>query len=104
MRMLLEIFNSYDKKQTGLIEVPFVSDILAKLDKPINNWQDFIPKVTMTKEGYLTFDEFLALLTELEAFYNKSTTNTGDSNVERTQKIHIAPDPKVLEFLKLLDD
>ncbi|EAS05998.2 EF hand protein (macronuclear) [Tetrahymena thermophila SB210] len=95
LRQLLELFNSFDLQQIGLITINYLHQILFKLQKETTQIDDIIMRIAITKEGYVSFDEFLAILTEIEK-------NSG--NGKKSKSYPIQADPKVVEFLRLLDE
>ena len=71
LKQLLELFNQYDSKQLGLVSTQNVIEILrvACKNRQLPDAEALLSLINnncMYKEGFQTFDEFLATLTLLE--------------------------------------
>ena len=64
--MLLQEFNVYDKKQIGMVPAENVPAIFSALGYPAEDLEEIVKYAMMTKEGFVTFDELLSIITETE--------------------------------------
>lgn len=102
MKLLLELFNKYDKQQKGMIQIGDLKEAIATIGNGytydlVND--DLIARTCITEKGYLTFDEFLSILSEIEL--QRDNCNTSD---KLAYKLFVEPDLRVIEFIKLLDN
>ena len=83
------IFDLHDKDNSGAIPSAQLGAILEKIGRSSDEARDMLADVDPDMEGTITFDEFMELLKKKDS---------------ETAALGEGPDPKVIEFLHILDE
>lgn len=81
---LREIFDLFDKEQSGHIEVKDLETIMGSLQRDPNEVREFIENVDPNSQGRIQFEEFLHLMQQVE---NK-IVKTGEPQQNFVQNDH----------------
>ena len=111
---LKEIFDLFDREQQGKINVKDLETIMSSLQRDPTEIREFIENVDPNSAGFISFDEFINLMQQVENRIVKSGgAGAGDvvTNDQQLQQavsrgglINIQADSKVLDFLRLLEE
>jgi len=111
---LKEIFDLFDREQQGKINVKDLETIMSSLQRDPTEIREFIENVDPNSAGFISFDEFINLMQQVENRIVKSggagagEVVTNDQQlqqaVSRGGLINIQADSKVLDFLRLLEE
>lgn len=111
---LKDIFDLFDKDQTGRIEVSDLENILTSLKRDPEEAKQMLEDIDPNNEGEITFQEFLKLMAKIENKIDKkgeveeAESERNEEGSERTKeapkRTTIQTDSRVLDFLILLED
>ena len=83
------IFDLHDKDNSGAIPSAQLGAILEKIGRSSDEAKDMLAEIDPDMEGTITFDEFMEMLKKKDS---------------ETAALGEGPDPKVIEFLHILDE
>lgn len=100
MKVLVELFKAYDTEKSGKIKANNLYEVASMLGKENQNVDEVLKRSNKTTDDLITLDEYKQIISELDR-PNVSVVES-ERQSEASQRVLITPDPKVIEFLKLL--
>jgi len=98
-KVFTDLFNEYDTEKTGKIKAEHLYEVASMLGKDDQNVDEVLKNNKKTKDDLITLADYKHLIAELD----KANTSVVESEAStQSQRVIITPDPKVLEFIKLL--
>lgn len=94
-----DLFNAFDTNKTGKIRADKLYEIASILGKDTRNVDDVLKQNRVSKDALINFETYQQFIGELDR-PNVSILESRAST--RSQRVIITPDPKVIEFIKLL--
>jgi Ca2+-binding EF-hand superfamily protein len=94
-----DLFNSFDPEKTGKIKAEKLYEIASILGKDSRNVDEVLKQNRVGKDASINFETYQQFIAELDR-PNVSILDSRQST--RSQRVIITPDPKVIEFIKLL--
>ena len=111
---LKDIFDLFDKDQSGKIESSDLENILTSLKRDPGEAQQMLNDIDPNHDGGITFQEFIQLMNKIENRLDKKdggddreTDNLGQDGGDAkdgNKRTTIQTDSRVLDFLILLED
>lgn len=112
---LKDIFDLFDKDQSGKIETSDLENILTSLKRDPDEAKQMLDDIDPNHDGQITFQEFIQLMSKIENKLDRKD-DLGDRDSERAdgdgeegkdgtiKRTTIQTDSRVLDFLILLED
>jgi len=112
---LKDIFDLFDKDQSGKIQSNDLENILTSLKRDPEEAKQMLDEIDPNHDGEITFNEFISLMGKIENKIDKKgegveenesekQDGAGDGDGDGPKKTTIQTDSKVLDFLRLLED
>lgn len=101
---LREIFDLFDKERIGSIDVKDLETIMGSLQRDPEEMQEFIENIDPNSHGRISFEEFLALMQQVENKIAKSGRQNQLQQFSNRGNMRVAADDKVVDFLRLLEE
>jgi len=99
----VDLFNSYDPQKTGRIKAENLYDIATRIGKESQNVDEVLKQHDKQREDKITLDEYQQMIIELDRPNTSAIVSERSQNSHsQSQRVVITPDPKVIEFIKLL--
>jgi len=95
----LDLFNSFDPEMTGKIKAGKIYEVASILGKDSRNVDEVLKQNRVGKDTSINYETYQQFIAELDR-PNVSILDSRQST--RSQRVIITPDPKVIEFIKLL--
>ena len=101
---LREIFDLFDKERIGSIDVKDLETIMGSLQRDPEEMREFIENIDPNSQGRISFEEFLALMQQVENKIAKSGRQNQLQQFSNRGNMRVAADDKVVDFLRLLEE
>jgi hypothetical protein len=103
---LKDIFDLYDKDQSGKIESGDLENILTSLKRDPEEAKEMLSEIDPNHDGEITFDEFVSLMAKIENKIDKKDDGEDATSSQRADEENKdgAKRTALLDFLVLLED
>lgn len=103
---LKDIFDLFDKDQSGKIESGDLENILTSLKRDPEEAKEMLDEIDPNHDGEITFEEFVRLMTKIENKIDKKDDGEGTTSSQRAdgEQKDGAKRTALLDFLVLLED
>lgn len=98
-KIFTDLFYAYDTEKTGKIKAEHLYEIASMIGKENHDVDVVLEQAQKDKDTLITIEEYRQFIAELD---RPNTSMVESQASEQSQRIVITPDPKVLEFIKLL--
>jgi len=100
LKAFLDFFSAHDTEKTGSIKAEHLYEVATMMGKDSQNVDHILKHHNKTKDDLITLDEYQEIIADLDRPNTSAIVSEPQS--QRSQRVVITPDPKVIEFIRLL--
>jgi hypothetical protein len=105
---LRDIFDLFDKDQTGIIQQKDLENILTTLKRDLEETKEMLEEVKTDSKGGVTFEEFIKLMVKIENRIDKKEDHKDQESSAAGNESEVVKDgakrTALIDFLILLED